>query len=216
MKRLRAKLSYGNVVATLCLVLVVGGGTAYAATQVLPKNSVGPKQIRKGAVTPAKLSTAAKSALTGPAGARGATGARGPAGPAGLKGDRGEKGTQGERGPTGNLSTDLPRDVTLRGRFYLDAIATAPLQEHGTSISFGDVLAEVPQFQVITTTTTPECPGSVTEPRAGPGFLCLYVAEESNLELLAIEPFEFGADIILTAHKAGPDLFVGSWAVTGS
>jgi hypothetical protein len=216
MKRLRAKLTYGNVVATLCLVLVVGGGTAYAANQMLPKNSVGPKQIRKGAVTPAKLSTAAKSTLTGPEGARGPIGARGAAGAAGAKGDRGEKGAQGERGPTGNLSTNLPRDVTLRGRFYLDAVATAPLQEHGTSISFGDVVAEVPHFQIVTGTTTPECPGSVTDPRAGPGYLCLYVARESNLELIAIEPFEFGADIIMSAQKAGPMLFVGSWAVTGS
>ncbi|HEY0279013.1 MAG TPA: hypothetical protein VGC32_12170 [Solirubrobacterales bacterium] len=37
---MRTHLSYANVVATLALLLVVGGGTAYAATHI-PKNSVG-------------------------------------------------------------------------------------------------------------------------------------------------------------------------------
>jgi hypothetical protein len=62
-KRLRRKLTYSNVVSTLCLILLVGGGSAYAATEVLPVNSVGTKQIQEGAVTPAKLSEGAKDAL---------------------------------------------------------------------------------------------------------------------------------------------------------
>jgi hypothetical protein len=37
MKRLSVKLSYATVISTLCLVLVVGGGTAYAA----PRNAAG-------------------------------------------------------------------------------------------------------------------------------------------------------------------------------
>lgn len=97
MQRLRDKLTYPNVISTLCLILLVGGGTAYAATGMLPKNSVGPKQIRKGAVTPVKLSRAAKKTLTGP---QGTIGPQGPIGPQGLKGDRGERGDPGERGPS--------------------------------------------------------------------------------------------------------------------
>jgi hypothetical protein len=89
MKRIRGKLTYSNVISTLCLVLLVGGGTAYAASEVLPKASVGTKQIQKEAVTPAKLSKASKAALTGPKGATGATGPQGPKGDAGLKGDPG-------------------------------------------------------------------------------------------------------------------------------
>lgn len=54
MKRLSAKLTYSNVVSTLCLFLLVGGGTAFAATS-LGKNSVGSKQLKKNAVTAAKL-----------------------------------------------------------------------------------------------------------------------------------------------------------------
>ncbi len=157
-------------------------------------------------MTPAILSQAAKSTLTGPQGARGPAGARGATGP---------KGVQGNQGPAGNLSTNLPRDVTLRGRFDVDAVATAPLQEHGDSISFGDVLAETPQFQIPTSSTV-ECPGTVQDPRAAAGWLCLYPSTETNLELIGVGAYAFGADIVLTANKAGRYTLAGSWAVTGS
>jgi hypothetical protein len=81
-----------------CVALFVAlGGTGYAALQ-LPKNSVGPKQIQKGAVNRSDM---ANNAITGakvknrsltntdfrasslPRGPRGPTGSRGPAGPAG-------------------------------------------------------------------------------------------------------------------------------------
>jgi hypothetical protein len=100
MNRLGAKLTYSNVISTLCLVLLLGGGTAYAASQ-LGKESVGARQLRKEAVTPAKLSTAAKATLTGPRGGTGATGASGAAGAQGPKGDAGLKGDRGETGPRG-------------------------------------------------------------------------------------------------------------------
>lgn len=54
MNRLRSKLTYSNVISTLCLFLLVGGGTAVAANH-LGKNSVGSKQLKKNAVTAAKL-----------------------------------------------------------------------------------------------------------------------------------------------------------------
>ena len=110
MKRLSGTLTYANVISTLCLVLLVGGGTAYAATKMLPKNSVGTNQIKWGAVTPAKLSAASKATLTGavgPVGPVGSTGPKGPAGPKGptglpgLQGDKGKPGEKGERGEPG-------------------------------------------------------------------------------------------------------------------
>jgi hypothetical protein len=61
LKRLRPKLSYSNVVSTLCLFLLLGGG-AYAAAK-LPKNSVGSPQIKKNAV---KASETAKSSVASP------------------------------------------------------------------------------------------------------------------------------------------------------
>jgi hypothetical protein len=60
MTAIRARLSYANVVATLALVLALGG-VSYAAMK-LPKNSVGTKQIKNNAVTGAKVK---KHTLTG-------------------------------------------------------------------------------------------------------------------------------------------------------
>jgi hypothetical protein len=83
--------TYANLVATLCLFLVIGGGAAIAETN-LPKNSVGKEQIRKGAVTPAKLSRAAKARLKGATGPQGPEGPRGAAGPTGAVGPAGAAG----------------------------------------------------------------------------------------------------------------------------
>jgi len=54
MKRLSSQLTYANVIATLCLFLLVGGGTAFAATQ-LGKDSVGSKQLKKNSVIASKI-----------------------------------------------------------------------------------------------------------------------------------------------------------------
>ena len=51
MNRFRPRLSYANVVSTLCLVLVVGGGVAYAA------NTVGSDDIINGQVKSADIGT---------------------------------------------------------------------------------------------------------------------------------------------------------------
>ena len=45
-------MTYANVVATLALFIALGGAS-YAALK-LPKNSVGPRQIKNNAVTTAK------------------------------------------------------------------------------------------------------------------------------------------------------------------
>jgi hypothetical protein len=95
MDRLRPRLSYANVVATLALFLALGG-TGYAVSQ-LPANSVGSKQIRRGAVGPSELRSAAVSSrslhdrtvrlrdlsLGARSALRGAIGPQGAAGPPG-------------------------------------------------------------------------------------------------------------------------------------
>lgn len=58
-KRLRPKLTYSNVIASIALFAALGG-VAMAAG--LPKNSVGPKQLKKGAVTGAKIRKGAVTA----------------------------------------------------------------------------------------------------------------------------------------------------------
>src|SRR6476660_4933647 len=58
---MRPKLTYANVVATLALVIAIGGASAFAASQ-LGKNSVGPKQLKKNAVKTAKIKNEAVTA----------------------------------------------------------------------------------------------------------------------------------------------------------
>lgn len=120
MKRLRGRLTYSNVMVTVLALIVLGGGTAYAATEMLPKNSVGTKQIQKEAVTPAKLSKAAKSTLTGPTGATGAIG------PQGLQGPKGPK---GEPGSSGN---ELWAVINANGTIASSNGVTGALQPFGT------------------------------------------------------------------------------------
>jgi hypothetical protein len=59
--KMRPKLTYANVMATIAVFLALGGAS-YAALK-LPKNSVGTKQIKKNAVTTAKIKD---GAVTGP------------------------------------------------------------------------------------------------------------------------------------------------------
>jgi hypothetical protein len=60
-ERLRARLSYANVIATIALFVALGG-TGYAVT-TLPRNSVGPKQLRSHAVTASKIKPGAITSL---------------------------------------------------------------------------------------------------------------------------------------------------------
>jgi hypothetical protein len=84
-KQIKKRLTYANVMSSIAVFLVLGGA-AVAATQ-LPKNSVGTKQLKKEAVSLAKIKKGAKNAL------QGAAGPAGPAGPQGPKGDTGAAGT---------------------------------------------------------------------------------------------------------------------------
>lgn len=91
--RLRTRLTYANVTASLALFVALGG-TSYAVTS-LPRGSVGSAQLRTNAVTSSKvkdralgvrdLSPAARKTLRGSAGPGGAAGAQGPAGAAAIK-----------------------------------------------------------------------------------------------------------------------------------
>lgn len=61
MKSVRTRLTYANVMSSIAVFLVLGGGAAFAAGQ-LAKNSVGTKQLKNNAVTTKKIK---KNAVTG-------------------------------------------------------------------------------------------------------------------------------------------------------
>jgi hypothetical protein len=135
MTRIRSGLSYANVMATVAVFLALGGG-AYAAIH-LPKNSVGSKQIKRNAVTSAKVknrSLLAADFKAGelPAGGQGVQGPKGDPGPLGLmgpmgaKGDKGDHGDQGVQGPgaipilaTGTSAISGPQPLATVGPWTL-------------------------------------------------------------------------------------------------
>jgi hypothetical protein len=88
-RRLRAPSP--ALVISLIALFVALGGTTYAATS-LAKNSVGTAQLKNGAVTKAKISKKAVSALKG---------SRGPQGVQGIRGTNGTNGTNGTDGQPG-------------------------------------------------------------------------------------------------------------------
>ena len=106
MKALRSHLKFANVISVVALCIALGG-TSYAAL-TLPRNSVGSKQIKSGAV---KSSDVKNSSLRlrdfkrgeVPAGATGPAGALGPKGDAGPQGARGADGADGAEGAPGTV-----------------------------------------------------------------------------------------------------------------
>ena len=86
--KLRSRLTYANVMATIAVFMALGGG-AYAAIK-LPSNSVGSKQIKKRAVTPAKVHPRTVRLFKGRKGDKGDPGVTGAPG---LAGDPGKPGS---------------------------------------------------------------------------------------------------------------------------
>ena len=102
MRKLKPRLSYANVAATLALVLSMSGG-AFAASQYVinSKKQINPKVLK---------------ALKGRKGARGAAGATGATGPQGKEGSAGSQGAAGKEGPQGEPGTALAyAHITLFG-----------------------------------------------------------------------------------------------------
>ena len=95
--RVTRHLSYSNVMATLGVFIALGGAS-YAAV-ALPANSVATKQLRKNAVTSAKVKDG--SLRRGDFASDALQGLQGPQGAVGPKGDPGQNGATGERGEPG-------------------------------------------------------------------------------------------------------------------
>ena len=101
LSKLRPRLTYANVAATLALVFAMGG-SALAATHYLISSSkqIAPK-VLKELKTPGKTGPAGATGATGPQGAPGAKGDPGPEGKQGGTGNQGVEGKQGAEGKPG-------------------------------------------------------------------------------------------------------------------
>lgn len=113
--------SYGarHHLAMLALFFGLGGTSFAAASAVLPRNSVGTKQVINGSLQAIDLSNTARSAL------KGGRGPRGPVGPQGAAGPQGAVGPQGVRGVPGQPATTLFVAVDAAGALTKNSGATA-------------------------------------------------------------------------------------------
>ncbi len=148
MKQIRKRLTYANVMSSLAVFLVIGGGAAFAATQ-LPKNSVGSKQIRKNAVNSAKVkdhSLQAADFKEGqlPAGPKGATGATGAAGPKGETGAAGSAIAYAKVNANGTVDASLSKNVTSAN---VEHSGTGEYCFHGLSFTPKNAMATLLNFE---------------------------------------------------------------------
>jgi hypothetical protein len=148
--RLRGRLTYANVTASLALFVALGG-TSYAAI-TLPRDSVGTKQIRQNAVHSADIRNnsiqtrdIAKRARASLRGQQGPTGPAGPPGPAGIT-EHVQVGSTGRIvGGTADISS---WSISDPGRYRIQ------FRRDVSNCAYSATLAAVPG-------------GAVTEPAAG-------------------------------------------------
>jgi hypothetical protein len=112
MERLRNRLSPAMVVASLALLVALGGTSVAAVSAIAPHSvgtlqlksfSVGTLQLKANAVTAGKVKNGTLTRLDFAAGQlpAGSAGPAGPAGAVGPKGDKGDKGNNGDPGISG-------------------------------------------------------------------------------------------------------------------
>lgn len=217
-------------VATTALFLALGG-TGYAAFS-LPKNSVGTKQLKTGAVTTKKIKnravTAAKinaTGLTVPNALQANNALTAGSATNATNATHATNADHATRADSAPLPSTLPSGETLVGNYYIDNKAAAANEYASDSISFEIPLASAPTPHVILKggTAPAQCPGSVTNPQATPGNLCVYEGDSSNRtfvnvrnELTGADAADdpFGAGIWEYSAAAGESISGGTWAVT--
>jgi hypothetical protein len=208
---------YAEVVATLALVIALATGGAYAASK-LGKNTVGPRQVKNGSLTGKEIKDNAlggvdidESSLSLPLG---------PTGPAGPR---------GATGPDGPFVSALPSGKTLTGHWSSGGIATGVSQPGFGAISFPFPLATQPTGQLVGIggPSTQQCPGTVDQPAAAPGSLCVYVGSTTRVTAPAsvelcdasgtcsqTRATKYGITVETFSNGSGFFVAFGTWAVT--
>lgn len=170
------RFTYTNVAMTVAIVFAMSGGAFAAGRYVITSTS----QIKPSVLKQLR----GKSGAKGATGAAGVTGSQGPVGPAGLQGPegkqgiQGKEGVQGKEGPAGATGGVLPKGVSLKGEWN----ASAPGGSAFNSVSFALSLPSEPTPHYIYPGEAPPagCTGSVEDPGAAEGNLCVFAAAEVN------------------------------------
>lgn len=217
--RVRPRLSYGNVVATIALFAALSGVAVAAG---LPRNSVGPNQIKRGAVGTKKLSS---GAVTRPKLANGTVTATKLAPAAVNSAALADGSVTADKLAAGipSLPEELRRGETERGMFEIGGATTfaraaisypvmLPSEIEGHILRVGEISAECPGRQF-------NAKGRLV-PEANPGYLCVYVASTAGsgaptLGLVASSNSPLGHGITASFDTADPaNRIFGFWAVT--
>ena len=242
--RIRTRLTYANVMATLAIMFAMTGG-AYAAGRYLITST---KQI-----SPKVL--ASLKGKAGPKGLAGPAGATGPGGAAGPKGETGKEGATGKEGPTGiegqgkegiqgkqgiegkegkegkegspwTVDGNLPSKKTETGTWGFNSYEEKGfvLETFSFPIPLGTPI-EASKVHFITSTEIEkeeqpaECPGTAEEPKALPGYFCAYERSLASAELYIVGPP--GKSGLFAYFKLAEEaktglgaVALGGWAVT--
>jgi hypothetical protein len=214
------------VVAMIALFVALTG-TAVATNSSTLALITG-KQIKNSSITGLDVKNKSltpkdfRGSVRGPRGLRGLTG---PAGPQGAQGAQGAQGTQGIQGPPGPFPGVLPGGITIKGNFALTGVATAINQRFESPISLVFTFASAPtaRYREAGAAAQPGCPGTVSNPTADPGFLCVYELQKSNVDTGCIYSGSGGtcnssnvqgAVVYATALAGGAVYAEGTWAAT--
>lgn len=132
--RLLRHVTYANVVATLALLLAVGGGTAYAANRLIggrqiARNAIDSKKVRDNSLTSADVRDGTLTAKDFERGVLLGSGGDGANGIDGSDGSNGAAGTPGPAGPAGRDGAGLVAfkefgAVAIRGAYAWQSVGT--------------------------------------------------------------------------------------------
>jgi|SRR5215213_2887395 len=213
--RIHSRLGTAGFIIAMVALVAAFAGTAFAAVDRLSNQEK--KEVKKIAK---KLAAAGPAGAIGPVGPQGTAGARGEVGSEGPQGEPGEPGEQGEPGPT---ETKAPSGKTMKGVW---GFTTVGVEYTYAQISFPLFLTAEPEPHWLpadwpTGASTEEkenCPGTVLEPKAKVGHLCIYgktVINVSPSEFVSDDNFRSGFLFKFNLEdKAAFAEAHGTWAVT--
>jgi Collagen triple helix repeat (20 copies) len=212
LSRVHSKLGTAGLFVAVVALVAALTGAAFAAGGLTKQQE---KQVKKIA-----KKYAGKRGPQGPQGPAGANGAPGAKGDTGARGPEGLEGPEGPRGLEGNPWTAggvLPSGETETGTwgFGAEPAETGQL----VTLSLNIPLAEKPEaihYLKPGEGETPECPGTVQEPEAAPGQVCIYAVVEEKANFVSVfgERFTTGAAVLFNVQKEG--IAFGTWAITAA
>lgn len=248
---IRRHLNATSALAVLALVLAMTGGAWAAKRFVITSVRQLSPSVRK-----ALKGANGVNGTDGKGGAPGAPGAQGPAGAAGSRGETGPPGSEGKEGPAGKNGLDgtngqngspwtaggtLPSGSTESGTWSAVRHEVIGFEEVRAAISFFIPLAagaegknafylNLKESEEAEVTKPHGCGGSVKNPTAPKGALCVYTSEEESEKASGVHilfpgipgsPNSFGRPgtfISITGESTGSEpaqiVVAGSWAVT--